>query len=361
MAFIAGATLHAVDRHGRSRCRRGRTGATQVRMELSRRDVLQLAALASVAAVPKVADAKVNIDIDRYGDKEMKVSTINRVKQNLRNAIGENPLLLPAFVQLPVMDALSFNQSTGTGGPDGAFVHEIERKENQSLADAVETIKELRARNKDDVSRADFYAFAGAVALEVTGGPRIVIQLGREDAEERDTTGIYDSFTASSNLAQLKAALERAGRDPARDAVLLHCAIQTLSKIGDKRESELKITDNEEDEDEEGLFGGSGDLTYGRIAKKRRGAVLVDSTISSLKIKGSKFDNSYVKAVVDAQKKAPATLSAFDREMVADPQCMTWLNKYASDNRGFTNAFANSFEALSLLGSKFEQAKIRDD
>ncbi|KAJ8901510.1 hypothetical protein NDN08_007354 [Rhodosorus marinus] len=351
----------------------GRTGVGSVRMSMdcSRREVLRLSGVLGLGLVaPNAAFAKVNVDIDRYGDKEMKVSTINRLKQNLRTALGDNPLLLPAFIMLPVLDALSYDKSTAGGGLDGAFSYEIGSSDNAVLVDAYETIKGYRQKSKEEVSTADYFAFAGAVASEVVGGPRIVIQIGREDAEEKDTSGIYKTLSASSGYQAFKAALDRSGRDGARDAVVFHTAIQALAQIAEKRNEELQARAVDEDDlDSESVFKDKGDLTYGAVggsgqpagARKRRGAVLVDSQISNLQIAGSKLDSSYLKEVLNAQKKNPDSLSQFDKDMLADPASAGWVAKYASNSKAFIKDFANSYEALSLVGSRFEQAKIRDD
>lgn len=329
--------------------------------EVSRRELLHLGALvSSIGLVPRVAIANVNVDIDKYGDKEMKVSAINRLKQNLRNQLGQDPMLIPAFAVLPVMDALSYDAAKATGGPDGSIIFEMDRPENAALANAFAAVQAVKERQKE-LSYADIFAFCGAVAVEVTGGPRIKVQIGREDAEERDTSGIYNSLTASTDFATLKAALQRSGRKAARDAVLLHCALQAMTDIATKQNAVLLAKKEEEDPYAESLFGDGGDLTYGAVTKKGKSAILVDSTVSSLKIKGSKFDSSYIKALLQAQKSSPDSLSTYDKAVLADPECQPWITKYAENNRAFVNDYGDCFESLTLLGSKFEQAKIRDE
>jgi hypothetical protein len=49
-----------------------------------------------------------------YGDKELKIATVNKLKQKLRNAILQDISIAPDFVKLAVNDALGFNvQSEG--------------------------------------------------------------------------------------------------------------------------------------------------------------------------------------------------------------------------------------------------------
>lgn len=149
---------------------------------ISRRSMLTAAAASVVTAVtlPAATHAEVYFDIDRYGDKELKVAAINSVKQTCRNILQERPELLPAFFMLTVHDALSYNAETNAGGPNGSLRFELDREENAYLKSAVDALTEARQTSRRDISFADSFAFAGAVTMELTNGPRIVLQLGRD-------------------------------------------------------------------------------------------------------------------------------------------------------------------------------------
>lgn len=108
------------------------------------------------------------------------MSTINSVKQNCRNILQQRPELLPAFFMLGVHDALTYDAETNEGGPNGSLRFELDREENAFLKDAYQALADARAVSRRDVSFADTFAFAGAVASELTNGPRIVLQLGRD-------------------------------------------------------------------------------------------------------------------------------------------------------------------------------------
>ena len=45
-----------------------------------------LGLLSAATLLPSVSNAKVYFDTDTYGDKELKIATVNRIKQKLRNA-----------------------------------------------------------------------------------------------------------------------------------------------------------------------------------------------------------------------------------------------------------------------------------
>ena len=75
--------------------------------------------------------AKVYFDTDTYGDKELKIATVNKMKQKLRNAILEDNSLGPDLLKLAINDALSYDVKTEEGGPDGSIQFELEREENK--------------------------------------------------------------------------------------------------------------------------------------------------------------------------------------------------------------------------------------
>lgn len=132
--------------------------------------------------------AAVDFDVDRFGDKELKVSAINRCKQNCRNVLATRPELLPAFFLLGVKDALSYEAETNSGGPNGSIRFELAESYNEEVRAAAEALKEVRVLQREDMSFADTYAFGGATAIEVSGGPRMKIQLGElrnRDKSER--------------------------------------------------------------------------------------------------------------------------------------------------------------------------------
>ena len=57
------------------------------------------------------ASAKVFIDTDLYGDKELKIATINKLKQKLRDAINKDITIAPLLFQIAINDALGYETS----------------------------------------------------------------------------------------------------------------------------------------------------------------------------------------------------------------------------------------------------------
>jgi hypothetical protein len=71
---------------------------------------------AAVAIASKSANAKTYFDTDVYGDKELKIATVNKMKQKLRNAILSNIAVAPYLLKLSINDALGFDVVSSEGG-----------------------------------------------------------------------------------------------------------------------------------------------------------------------------------------------------------------------------------------------------
>lgn len=318
-------------------------------------------ALAASLACPTDADASVSFDIDRFGDKELKVAAINSIKQTCRNILSDRPDLLPAFFVLGLHDGLTYNVETTEGGPNGSLQFELDEARNAGLEEAVEILKEVKKARRDNMSLADVMEFACAVAVEVTAGPRIVIQLGREDATEADPQGNAALYTEGASASDMMKAFDSAGLNGKRDVVLMHGAYGSLFDIAksrvEKKEAEA-LAQSELDDDEEGLAA-TDDLTYGTVKTRKRGAVLVSSNIADLTLGGAKFSNAYLKLLVDAKKKGNlAALSDRDREIMSSPDMLPFVEQYASNNNKFRTEVGQLCERVSLLGSQYESLKF---
>eukprot|EP00953_Heterococcus_sp_UTEX-ZZ885_P006404 3919-Heterococcus_DN1.PRE.1 len=64
---------------------------------------------AAVALAVAPSEATVYFEIDRYGDKELKLGTVSKIRQAWRNKMLENPELAPAILSLAITDALGYN------------------------------------------------------------------------------------------------------------------------------------------------------------------------------------------------------------------------------------------------------------
>lgn len=274
------------------------------------------------------------------------------MKQNCRNVLSERPELLPAFFMLSVKDALSYDIETNAGGPNGSLRFELDESYNADVRDAAAAIVDIRKLQREDMSFADTCAFAGATAIEAAGGPRIKVQLGREDAGERDLPGKSALYTEGASASDLKSCFATAGLEPAKDIVLLHGAIGALSSIASARLEELAALDDDELDSEE-----EADVTYGRVTTSKRGPVLVSSNVSLLTLGGKKFSNAYLKALLTQDS---SNLSDRDRTILGNEEMRAQVAKYAGNNNKFVNDLGDLFERLTLLGSSYESLKLED-
>jgi len=137
---------------------------------------------------PGAASATVFFDIERYGDKELKVSLLNKIKQQLRALYEKKPELLVPLFKIAMVDALKFNKATGVGGMDGSAVKLLADTEDPIMKAALGEINRIYKElgRQTQITYADIIAYSGAVAIEATGGPRTVIQLGRTDGKYKD-------------------------------------------------------------------------------------------------------------------------------------------------------------------------------
>ena len=105
------------------------------------------------------------------------------IKTIIRNHISEKDA--PGLLRLAFHDAGTFSQQGSDGGANGSITldEELARAENDGLAKAAGRILDLKEAMAD-VSRSDIIAIAGAVAVEITGGPTIEVGVGRGDRLE---------------------------------------------------------------------------------------------------------------------------------------------------------------------------------
>lgn len=140
------------------------------------------------------ANALVYYDPDRYGDKELKIATVNKLRQNVRDAIVADPSMASQFLKIAVQDALSYNSGTEEGGPDGTIIDVILAgdKSVEGLKPGATKISEIAKKIKrtTEVTMGDVVEFAGAEAIETCGGPRIPIQLGKIDPSKRNSSKV---------------------------------------------------------------------------------------------------------------------------------------------------------------------------
>ena len=282
------------------------------------------------------ANALVYVDPDRYGDKELQVGLVNKVRQLVRNAILQDPTLAPLFCQVAIQDALTYSAETQVGGPNGRIVPFLveHSKSFPSLAHAAQVLVEIRAklRQSTEMTMADVVTFAGAEAIESLGGPRIVVQLGKLDytsPNEKVPITVYDLFHGTDTIP----AFRNAGLSE-REVTLLVGAIASMNKVVDSVDSTEKATKDKDDEEDEVNEMGDPKVDFpssfgapSQIYGKRLG----------------KMDDSIFVDEVALQKSKQAT------GIWADPVVGEWTSRYSKG--GFFKDLPEAYSRLVRVGS----------
>mmetsp|Transcript_27357 Transcript_27357/g.49700 ORF Transcript_27357/g.49700 Transcript_27357/m.49700 type:complete len:435 (+) Transcript_27357:97-1401(+) len=147
------------------------------------------AGLTAATLNPTPASARVFLDPAMYGDQELRVSAVDSLRESVRRALLQKPTLTPYFLEMALLDSLSFDVETNGGGPDGSIIKAVMTSKDTDahtkalqecatvLIDAKKNLKKLSS-----ITIADAVALAGAEAVNAVGGPILPTQLGRTEA-----------------------------------------------------------------------------------------------------------------------------------------------------------------------------------
>lgn len=146
------------------------------------------AGIATVASNPSPASARVFLDPAMYGDQELRVSAVDSLRESVRRSLLQKPKLTPYYLELAMLDSLSYDQITSEGGPDGSIIKAVmASKETDAHTKALQECAAVLLESKKNLKRmssitiADAVALAGAEAVNAVGGPVLPTQLGRTD------------------------------------------------------------------------------------------------------------------------------------------------------------------------------------
>jgi catalase (peroxidase I) len=110
---------------------------------------------------------------------------LDSIRDEIEDLITENEAG-PLFVRLAWHSSGTFDKVSNTGGSNGAtmrFPLESNDPANAGLQGARAMLEDIKARNPS-LSYADLYTFAGVVAVEYMGSPKIEWKAGRSDAAD---------------------------------------------------------------------------------------------------------------------------------------------------------------------------------
>lgn len=229
-AFVPSTTLPIRSRNALPQIRSTRiiTRPNQPQMSaapLSRR-AFTLAALSalSLPLIPKQALAQ--LSAPTAAPPAVRKSQATALRTGVRAAIRSDPTIAATLLRLAFHDSFTFDLDTGKGGANGSIRFETDRSENFGLQRAVDVLRPIQISS--GLGWGDAVAVAGAEAVEATGGPRIDVQLGRDQAETEDPRGALPGFTET--VDELRARFAPRGFSDV-DIVALSGA-HTLGRVG---------------------------------------------------------------------------------------------------------------------------------
>ncbi|KAG2489504.1 hypothetical protein HYH03_011956 [Edaphochlamys debaryana] len=278
------------------------------------------------------------------------------------NSRGCNPIV----VRLAWHDAGTYNKNIkewpACGGATGSirFKPEIGYDANKGLAIALGILGPIK-KKYPDVSFADLYQMAAAVAVEAAGGPKIPMRYGRKDLEgpeqcapDGNLPGAAHPFAdgSASPADHLRKVFYRMGLDD-KDIVVLSGG-HTLGRARPERSGfgapSTKYTNV-----------GPGTSTAspsGRadrpVTPKPVAPTAAASLGTSWTVNWLEFDNSYFRDIKEKRDKDLLVLET-DACIFVDDKFRPYAEKYAADQEAFFADYAVSAQKLSELGVQWEE------
>ncbi len=226
-------------------------------------------------------------------------SDYQRLREEILHAL---PLqLAPAVLRLAFHDAFSHDPATKAGGARGGIrFFKPGKPALKTLLPALRWIEGLKKKHSER-GWADLIALAGAVAVELTGGPTIHIPMGRVDC---------DGPTPHENVPDAETSIEEIKRR------FRACGFSIREMVAL-----------------------SGAHTLGMAA----GIPITDDFLV--------FNGSYFRELLESEVLEVPTLLGSDKALVEDIQCRRYVQEYAFNQERFFSDFAAAYRKLTLLGT----------
>ena len=150
-----------------------------------------VAATAAWALQPETVYAKQEaaVNLDKVREAIVEVVESDAEKR------GDGTSLYGTFIRLAWHCSGSYSKEDGLGGSNGALMRfdpEASWGNNAGLKAVAQPVLEAVRAKFPDMSYADLYTYAGVVAVEECGGPKIPYRLGRMDAESGEKSPPHD-------------------------------------------------------------------------------------------------------------------------------------------------------------------------
>jgi hypothetical protein len=299
---------------------------------------VKFTAFSTVLIRSQRASANTFFDVDVYGDKELKIATVNKLKQKLRNAILSDPTIASDLIKIAINDALGFDPITKNGGSDGSILFELDQEENSSLEKAKNLVLQIQNELKrtNTLSFADVCAFAGSEALESVGSGRITVQIGRFDTKEKNKKQLYVNWKAANPQDSIRA-FTASGVD-LKDALVLLSAIGEVQRIVTETIATKNQSSSEDDEDEPfeadpfvpSTFGSREDIFGAKIGKGNFGVGYLIEVL-----KGNKIDD------------------LISQVILSQPNAKPILSKYIGNDSVYRKDVAEAYGKLTQIGESY--------
>jgi hypothetical protein len=358
----------------------------------NRRDILHGILGASgaslLALVPSSASASIYLDPAMYGDQELRVAAVDSLRERVRQAILKKPALAPSFYQLALLDGLSFNSKTQTGGPDGSVVISVINSKNtddytSNLKEACQVLISagIALKKYTAITIGDAVAIAGAEALHTIGGPTLPVQLGRMEPNKKAPLSPLDInvFDGSATPTTINAVFKEAGLTE-REMTALLGGLLTLELVEKTRSTEDWKASARPTFREPGKMGRMSDfkrLSDEDIASMEErdayddgGEYIVDSFGTKDQAFGNRIGkdeinektfNKFIQEVSEGGKKGTTGRTAgYIADVMLDPSnppTQAWLNKYAGSNLSYLKDLGIAYNAITQLGAQYTGGK----
>jgi len=346
--------------------------------------------------IAPVANAEVFFDPAMYGDQELRVGTVDSVRERTRRSILQDPKLAPAFYQLALLDGLSYNAANNKYGPNGGIIYAVLNSKDSSqylssLKDAAGVLiqAEKDLKKKTAVSIADCIAIAGAEAIESIGGPVLPTQLGRMEPDKKKGVELnvnlpVDLLSGKRSNAEVREAFKQAGLTE-REMTALLGGLLTLQSVEKSRSTEDWRESAKPKFVERGKMGRMSD--YKRLTDEDIKAALTDEydedpddgwyIADSFGTRDDRFGQRIAKDDIDEKNfnKYLKDLYAFSIKKNTDnafgwigdqildkdyPTAQAWLKKYADSNLSYTKDLGSAYNAITQLGAVYTGGKYEN-
>ncbi|GAX24074.1 cytochrome c peroxidase [Fistulifera solaris] len=299
-----------------------------------------LAASSTLLLVNDVAYARETAAVDLQKVREAIVDVIESDAEKR----GDGTSLYGTMIRLAWHCSGTYSQHDHSGGSAGGrmrFAPEASWGANAGLKDVAQKALEPVKAKFPELSYADLYTYAGVVAVEETGGPKIPFRVGRSDEPDGSTSppdGRLPDADKGSHVAtrqHIRDIFYRMGFNDQEIVAL--CGAHAMGRCHTDRSGYWGPWTNAEN-----TFSNE----YFRLLVEERWSPKVTHN-------GKPWEGP------DQYENAAGNLMMLpsDIALIADPEFKKWVEAYAKDENLFFRHFSKAFSKLLELGVPFKSAE----